>query len=67
MLGEIDLDPASNDVAQKTAQAKRYFTAADGGTVKEWHGRVWLNRLIRESFLKSSFLNLLAKSVPGAP
>ncbi len=43
VLGEIDLDPASSVVAQKTVQAKRYFTAADDGLSKVWSGRVWLN------------------------
>jgi phage N-6-adenine-methyltransferase len=43
VLGEIDLDPASNDKAQETVRAARYFTAADEGLRHEWNGRVWLN------------------------
>ena len=43
VLGEIDLDPASSDVAQKTVQAKCYYTAADDGLSRVWSGRVWLN------------------------
>jgi phage N-6-adenine-methyltransferase len=43
VLGEIDLDPASSDEAQRTVKAKRYFTKADDGLKQEWHGRVWLN------------------------
>jgi hypothetical protein len=42
VLGEIDLDPASCEHAQKTVQAARYFTVADG-LAQEWQGRVWLN------------------------
>jgi ParB family chromosome partitioning protein len=42
-LGAIDLDPASNDVAQKVVKAARYFTATDDGLKKAWDGRVWLN------------------------
>ena len=43
VLGEIDLDPASHRVAQKTIQAKSFFTSAQNGLAKEWGGRVWLN------------------------
>jgi len=43
VLGEIDLDPATHDEAQKTIKAARYFTKADDGLKREWHGRVWLN------------------------
>jgi hypothetical protein len=46
VLGEIDLDPASSDIAQRTVQAVEYFTFVsdeDSGLTKPWHGRVWLN------------------------
>lgn len=43
ILGNIDLDPASNPVAQQTIQATRYFTALDNGLDRVWSGNVWLN------------------------
>lgn len=43
VLGEIDLDPASSIVAQKTVQAKKFFDRTINGLRQEWHGRVWLN------------------------
>lgn len=43
VLGAIDLDPASCEQAQKIVQATEYFTAADDGLARDWHGRVWLN------------------------
>lgn len=44
VLGGIELDPASSDIAQKTVQAERYFTKADDGLAKPWKARsVWLN------------------------
>ena len=43
VLGEIDLDPASNAAAQKTVKAKRYLTPKDDGLTVEWSGRVFLN------------------------
>jgi ParB family chromosome partitioning protein len=43
VLGDIDLDPASSDTAQKTVRARRYFTRDDDGRTKPWAGRVWMN------------------------
>jgi phage N-6-adenine-methyltransferase len=43
VLEEIDLDPASNPIAQEWIKANEYFTRADDGLKHEWHGRVWLN------------------------
>jgi phage N-6-adenine-methyltransferase len=43
VLGGIDLDPASNDQAQKIVRAKRFFTKADDALTQDWLGRVWLN------------------------
>lgn len=43
LLGEIDVDPASSELAQKTVKAGRFFTIEDNGLEKEWNGKVWLN------------------------
>lgn len=43
VMGGIDLDPATNPAAQEWIQAGQFFTRADDGLSKEWHGRVWLN------------------------
>lgn len=42
VLGGIDLDPASNDIAQRWIQASVYYTAATP-LQAPWAGRVWLN------------------------
>ena len=41
VMGDIDLDPASNELAQSIINAAEYFT--EGALEKDWHGRVWLN------------------------
>jgi phage N-6-adenine-methyltransferase len=43
MMGRIDLDPASNDVAQETVRATKYFTAETDGLAHEWRGKVFCN------------------------
>lgn len=43
VLGGIDLDPASSELANETVQATEVFTEEMDGLGAEWHGRVWLN------------------------
>jgi phage N-6-adenine-methyltransferase len=42
-MGEIDLDPASNEIANRVVKAKHYYTAEDNGLERDWFGNVWLN------------------------
>ena len=42
-FGEIDLDPASNSIANEAVQAKEIYTANDNGLVLPWNGRVFVN------------------------
>jgi DNA N-6-adenine-methyltransferase (Dam) len=43
VMGAIDVDPASNLIAQETVKAATFYTKDDDGLTKEWNGRVWLN------------------------
>jgi phage N-6-adenine-methyltransferase len=43
VMGAIDLDPASSDVANQFVEATTYYTAKENGLDKEWAGRVWMN------------------------
>lgn len=43
VLGAIDLDPASCELANRRVKATRYFDRASDGLKQEWAGRVFLN------------------------
>jgi phage N-6-adenine-methyltransferase len=43
ILGDIDLDPASEECFQLNIKANKFYTAEDDGLTKPWKGRVWCN------------------------
>jgi hypothetical protein len=43
VMGSIDLDPASCELANRTVKAKRYFIERENGLAQEWYGNIWLN------------------------
>jgi len=59
VLGTIDLDPASSEIANQRVQAGRIFTIADDGLTKEWGGKVWMNPPYAQPHI-SNFIEKLA-------
>ena len=43
VLGNIDLDPASNDIAKQWVNAKCFYTKETNGLDKPWLGKIWSN------------------------
>ncbi len=62
VLGEIDLDPASNDTANAVVKAAQIFTDQDSGLDQRWDGRVWMNPPYSQP-LVTQFCEKLAASV----
>lgn len=65
VLGDIDLDPASSDEAQRIIQAAQYFTKADDGLKQEWRGRVWLNPPYAQPFIAEFASKMVAERCAG--
>jgi len=43
LMGGIDTDPASSEIANQTVKAGQFFTEADNGLAQTWKGNVWMN------------------------
>jgi ParB family chromosome partitioning protein len=43
VMGEIDTDPASSEIANATVKAAKFFTKEDNGLEQKWSGNVWMN------------------------
>ena len=43
VMGSIDCDPASSDIANKQVQAATYYTVEQDGLAQAWAGNVWMN------------------------
>ena len=58
VLGDIDLDPASNLIAQDIVKARKYYTEKEDGLNKVWYGRVFLNPPYKYPLIEN-FINKL--------
>ena len=65
VMGGIDLDPASCEVANKTVGAARYFTVADNGLMMPWYGRVWMNHPFGKAHNRQWINRLVAEFIAG--
>lgn len=53
VMGSIQLDPASNEIAQETVKADEFYTINDDGLNYDWTGKnIWLNPPYSSSEIK---------------
>ena len=62
VLGDFDLDPASNPIAQEVVRARQYFTKDQDGLAQPWAGNVWLNPPYAKGLIKC-FISKLIRHV----
>lgn len=60
VMGNIDVDPASNEQANERIQADKYYTIKDNGLDKAWRGNVWMNPPYSQPLI-TQFCNLLVE------
>jgi len=65
VMGEIDLDPASEPNANKIVKAKKIYTAKDSGLEKTWAGRVWLNPPYSRDLMPAFVEKLISEYLAG--
>jgi phage N-6-adenine-methyltransferase len=52
VLGDIDLDPASSEIANREhVHAGEFFSVEDDGLSRDWFGNVWLNPPYAQPFI----------------
>jgi ParB family chromosome partitioning protein len=61
VMGGIDLDPASCELANRTVRATKFFTAEYNGLTQEWHGQLFLNLPYRRDGIQGKFVDKLVR------
>ena len=66
VMGGIDVDPATNEAAQRIVGAAVYYTRETDGLKHEWPGRVWLNPPYSQPLVSHFAERLLSQLASGA-
>lgn len=66
VLGTIDLDPASCELANQTVKAGKFFSADEDGLSQNWHGNIWLNPPYASELIRKFVDKLLSSEFDSA-
>ena len=66
VMGSIDLDPCSCDLAQEIVKAKTYYTEEINGLNEEWGGDVWMNPPYANKLIVAFIEKLLTSNIDQA-
>jgi phage N-6-adenine-methyltransferase len=66
VMGSIDLDPCTSELAQNTVQAETFYTIETDGLSKDWKGNVWLNPPYAAALIRQFVDKLLAHLDDGS-
>ena len=64
VMGSIDFDPASSEIANKIVKAAEYYTAETNGLDKQWRGNVWMNPPYASDLI-GLFIDKLLQELPN--
>jgi ParB family chromosome partitioning protein len=64
VMGSIDIDPASSELANKTVKATVFFSKDDCGLNRDWSGNVWMNPPYAQP-LMNDFAAKLVEQLPN--
>ena len=59
VLGQIDLDPASSEKANRIVRATKIYTQSDNGLNKTWRGKIFMNPPFKNKLIKQFVSKLL--------
>jgi phage N-6-adenine-methyltransferase len=62
VMGTINLDPATSEIANRVVQAEQIFTLEENGLTQEWHGTVWMNPPYAQPYIQH-FIEKLVEEV----
>jgi hypothetical protein len=65
VMGKIDVDPSSCELAQTVVRAKTFHTILDNGLKQDWHGNIWLNPPYSRGFISLFVDKLIAEINAG--
>jgi len=66
VMGSIDLDPATSDIAQQRVKAGKIFTIEDDGLAHPWQGNVWLNPPYSQPHIRQFMEKVSGEALSGS-